>query len=94
MNTKTTILIKTDKKVKEAVQEFAQDIGIPLSTLINAYLRQLTIEKRVTFISPKIPNATTRRAIQNVNIKKNLTSYNSVDSLFNDVLGDQWRTNQ
>ncbi|MBI3459289.1 type II toxin-antitoxin system RelB/DinJ family antitoxin [Candidatus Azambacteria bacterium] len=94
MDTKTTILIKTDKQIKKVAQDFAHDIGIPLSTLINAYLRQLAIEKRVTFVSPQIPNAITRQAIQNARAKKNLTSYDSVDIFFNDILGDQWRTNQ
>ena len=47
MNTQTTILIKTDKKVKEAAGKVAQEIGIPLSTLINAYLKQLVRNREV-----------------------------------------------
>ena len=91
MNTQTTILIKTDKKVKEAARKVAHDIGIPLSTLINAYLRQVATERRVTFVSPKKLHAATRRAIENADAGRNLTAYDSADDLFADVFGDHWR---
>jgi len=49
MNTKTSILIKTDKKVKAAAQKAAKHVGIPLSTILNAYLRQFAREQRIEF---------------------------------------------
>ncbi len=33
-NSKTLITVKTDKTLKKAVQEFAEEIGISMSTLI------------------------------------------------------------
>lgn len=45
----TTISIKTDKAVKEAASAKAKRIGIPLSTLINAYLREFAATGRVEF---------------------------------------------
>lgn len=38
---KTMMTIKTDPEVKEGVQEFAREIGIPVSTIVNAYFREL-----------------------------------------------------
>lgn len=47
---KTMMSIKTDKEVKEGVQEFAREIGMPVSTIVNAYFRELlrTREFRVS----------------------------------------------
>jgi len=91
MKTKTSILIKTDKKIKEAAQKVAQDIGIPLGTLLNAYLRQVAAERRIMFVSPRKPNSATDRAIKNAHVGKRLSAYDSADELFADVLGGRWR---
>jgi len=36
---KTVINIKTDKEVKEEAQQIAKELGIPLSTVVNSYLK-------------------------------------------------------
>ena len=46
---KTLINIKADKEVKEKEQKIAHDLGMPLSTVINAYLRQFIRTKEVHF---------------------------------------------
>src|SRR3989337_1493306 len=73
--TKTTILIKTDKAIKESAQKTAERIGIPLSTILNAYLRQFVSEGRVEF-SAYMPNTKTRKAIHNAQLRKNIEIYN------------------
>jgi addiction module RelB/DinJ family antitoxin len=55
MNT-TVINIKTDKKIKKEAQEVARELGLPLGTILNAYLRELAREKRVVFSVPPTPN--------------------------------------
>jgi addiction module RelB/DinJ family antitoxin len=37
---KTVLNVKTDKEVKERAQELAKHLGIPLSTVVNAYLKE------------------------------------------------------
>lgn len=37
---KTVLNVKTDKEVKEKAQALAKHLGIPLSTVVNAYLRE------------------------------------------------------
>ncbi len=64
MNTKTTILIKVDKKIKAVAQKAAKDIGIPLGTVMGMYLRKFAQERRIEFEAPEIPNAKTARAIR------------------------------
>ena len=46
---KTLINIKADKEVKEQAQKVAAELGIPLSTIINAYLKQFIKTKEVHF---------------------------------------------
>jgi len=46
---KTIINIKSDKDIKEKAQRIAKDLGLPLSTLINAYLRQLIRNEEIYF---------------------------------------------
>jgi len=46
---KTLISVKIDKEIKIEAQNLSQNLGIPLSTLVNAYLRQFVREKKATF---------------------------------------------
>jgi addiction module RelB/DinJ family antitoxin len=48
MNEATVISVKTDKHTKNAAQKVAHDLGIPLSTVLNAYLRQFVRDKAVS----------------------------------------------
>ena len=48
MITKTTINIKADKEVKKTAQKIAADLGLPLSSVINAYLKQFIRDKGIS----------------------------------------------
>jgi addiction module RelB/DinJ family antitoxin len=55
MNETTVISVKTDKSTKNAAQKVAHDLGIPLSTVLNAYLRQFVRDKAVSVhMEPKL----------------------------------------
>ena len=43
------INIKADREIKERAQKMARELGLPLSTIINAYLRQFIRNKEVHF---------------------------------------------
>ena len=43
------INIKADREVKERAQRLAQELGLPLSAIINNYLRQFIRNKEVHF---------------------------------------------
>lgn len=60
----TTMLIKLDKGLKEKAQQTAGELGLPLSTVINNYLKTFIAEKQVVFSGPLIPNAKTIKAIE------------------------------
>lgn len=60
------ITIKTDPRVKREAQDVAHELGLPLSTIINNYLRELTDERRVVFSAPLVPNKKTQKLIAQV----------------------------
>ncbi len=48
MNT-AVVITKTDPEVKERAQKVARELGISLSSLVNAYLKQVVRTRRVEF---------------------------------------------
>ena len=49
MNTHTILNIKTDKKLKADAQKVAAELGVPLTTVMNSFLKQFVRDKEVTF---------------------------------------------
>jgi addiction module RelB/DinJ family antitoxin len=49
----TVISVKIDKDVKESAQEVAKSAGLTLSTLVNAYLRQVSATRRIDLYAPE-----------------------------------------
>jgi len=46
---KTIINIKADKEIKESAREVARELGVPLGTIINAYLKQFVRTREIYF---------------------------------------------
>lgn len=74
----TTLTIKTDKQLKGAAQDTAEALGVPLTTIINAMLRQFVRDREIT-LSVNTPNKTTRRAMHEVKIGKNLETFETIN---------------
>lgn len=58
---KIIVNLKTDKDVKEKAQELASDLGLTLSAVINAYLKQFIRNREVYFstvpkMTPELEN--------------------------------------
>ena len=53
---KTVINIKVDKDIKEQAFATAKEMAVPLSTIINAFLKKFISDKRVTFEAPLKPS--------------------------------------
>ena len=73
----TTVLnVKVKKDLKESAQEVARDLGLPLGTIINSYLRRLVDERRVEFIAHPMPNKETQKLLaeisKDIKARKNL----------------------
>ena len=49
----TVISVKVNKDVKASAQEVANSAGLTLSTLVNAYLRQVAATRRIELYAPE-----------------------------------------
>lgn len=69
--------IKTDATLKKQAKETAERIGLPLSAVINNYLKTFVGEKRVVFSEPLVPNKKTaallRRIDKDIKAGRNLS---------------------
>ena len=55
LDMKTMINIKTDRDIKIKAQKVAKKLGLPLGTVLNAYLREFVRTKKASFsIPPKM----------------------------------------
>jgi addiction module RelB/DinJ family antitoxin len=50
---KTVMSVKIEKDVKASAQEVAKSAGLSLSSLVNAYLRQVVATRRIEFYAPE-----------------------------------------
>ncbi len=61
----TAILnIKTDPETKKQLKEFAAQVGLPVSALMNAQIKQMLRSGSVEFSTDEIPNAATQKQIK------------------------------
>ena len=60
---KTILNIKTDKAVKLSAKRAAEELGMPLGTIVNAFLRQLGRDKEIAFSAPYKPTQYLERII-------------------------------
>lgn len=45
----STIILKTDSKLKQQAQQTAEDLGLTLTSVINGYLSDFVESKKITF---------------------------------------------
>ena len=87
---KTVINIKTDKEIKENAQKIAKDIGLSLSDVINASLRNFIRTREVYFSAiPRITPEFERlvgKIDKDIKEKKNLSPSLSSSNKINDYL--------
>lgn len=60
---KTAISFKIDTDVRDRARSVAKKIGVPLSMVVNQQLKQFANDRSIEFYQPLIPNAKTRRVL-------------------------------
>lgn len=50
---KQIITVKTDADTKKAAQELAKDLGLTLNSLINSYLKQVIVTRKIELYAPE-----------------------------------------
>ena len=89
MNT-TTVLFKTDKKLKARVQQAAKRMGVPFSALLNNAMREIVAKQEATFSAkPLTPTPYLRRLLiqgeKDLKTGKNIKRFNSLEELMADL---------
>jgi len=84
---KTTTSVKLDKKVKDEATALANELGLSLSSVINATLKKFVTERRVVFsVSPNFNEKAKKEFLEmreDVKKSKNLSkAHSSLDELF------------
>jgi len=46
---KTVLNVKTDDNLKKQAQQLAEELGLPLSTVVSGYLREFVQSREITF---------------------------------------------
>ncbi|MEK7560610.1 MAG: hypothetical protein AAB539_01490 [Patescibacteria group bacterium] len=74
---KTVLNIKTDPEVKKEAQKVARELGVPLSIVVNAYLKEFIREKEMCLraapcMSPRLEKLLVR-VEEDIQKKKNLS---------------------
>lgn len=86
MATETILNIKTDKKLKAEAQNLAEELGVSLTAVVNAMLKQFVREKEIVLTAnPHHPNKALTAAIQEARVHHTagtLKRHKSVESVF------------
>ena len=87
----TTVMFKTDKKLKEAVQKTAKKMGIPFSAVMNQLMREVANREQITFSAQEYnPTPYLRRILdqgeKDLKTGKNIERFDSLEEAFADLL--------
>lgn len=61
---KTVINIKVDREIKDRAFEVADSMSLPLSTIINAFLKKFIADQSITFTAPLKPSKYLQRILK------------------------------
>lgn len=75
----TVISVRLDKDLKEAAQEVAKSVGLPLSTLISAYLHQVVATRQITLRAPEQMTPHLEKLIEEAEKEESIGPFSTVE---------------
>ena len=86
----TTLNVRMDEDVKKGLEKFCYDVGLNVSVAVNMFAKAVVREQRLPFdVALNSPNEETRRAIDDVKNRKNLSRpFSSVRELTEELNAD------
>ena len=80
--TKTILNIKTDPQTKQQIQEFAAELGVPVSVIMNAQIKQMLRDRKVVLSTELEPTPylvkVMKQVEEDLKTGKNITRTNSL----------------
>lgn len=83
-----TVQVRMDSALKKETEATLKSMGLSMSTAIHLFCRQVVNQGRIPFdiVAPNIPNAKTRKAMDDALAGKNLSrSFDTVDEMWEDL---------
>jgi DNA-damage-inducible protein J len=77
----TAIHARIEPKLKQEAEKIFAEVGLTMSEAIKLFLNQVRLNNGLPF-EVRVPNKETRKAFADSRARKGLTSYSSVDELF------------
>ena len=86
----TTVNVRMDEDVKKEFEKFCSAVGLNVSVAVNMFAKAVIREQRLPFdVALNIPNEETRKAIDDVKNRRNLSRpFTSVSELIEDLNAD------
>jgi len=83
---KTAIQVKTDKQLKIDAENIFHQLGISMSAAVNIFFKAVTEHNGIPFeLKLSRPNKQTAAVLNDINAKKNIKKFSTIDSLMNDL---------
>jgi len=89
-NTTEAIEARVDSQLKADAESVFEQLGLNASDAISLFYRQVALRKDLPF-EARVPNATTRKVLRDAEAGRGLVRHESVDAMFDDILGEGWR---
>jgi DNA-damage-inducible protein J len=79
-----TLTVRLDPELKENAERIFGELGLSVSQAVALFYRQVELHDGLPF-DVRLPNATTQRALDDAQARRDLASYSTVDELFADL---------
>lgn len=85
MGTKTAVIsARIDPTLKRDVEQIFKELGLTTTQAITLFYKQVNLQRGLPFIV-KLPNEETRQALEEAKNRRNLESFDTPQSLFEDL---------
>ncbi len=84
MSKTSVISARIDPKLKGKTEQIFRELGLTTTQAITLFYKQVNLKRGLPF-GAKIPNKTTKRALEDAKKRRNLRSFDSAEALFHDL---------
>ena len=78
------ISARIDPELKRDAEQIFRELGLTTSQAITLFYKQVDLQRGLPF-SVKIPNEVTKKALEDARTRRNLESFEDIESLFEDL---------
>jgi DNA-damage-inducible protein J len=84
MTKSAVIMARIDPELKQSVERIFKELGLTTAQAITLFFKQVDLQHGLPF-SVKLPNETTRKAVEDARERYKLESFDSMKSLYEDL---------